>query len=162
MKYIFTALIGSLVGIGFGYLMFVPPKYSTAEEHFDQVHTIVWDGSASLNKKDQSAGLTNNIRKLEFHLHRLEEMGEVHGVDLIVPTVNYTREVYDFIRNYDLSESGVVELSMNPQYVAFPLAADVPLHLNLWYRTGYEDEIRQFLEAVYQEFGDGGPLFRAR
>ena len=148
--------------MGCGYFLFTPPIYSTAEEHFDEVDKIVWDGSSLLNERDRTAGLTSNLRKLEYHLHRLEEMGEIHGIDLVLPTITYTREVYDFIREYDLSDFGVVELSLNPQYVAFPLAGDVPLHVNLWYRRGYEYEIRNFSQVLNEEFGDDEPLFRNR
>lgn len=78
--------------------------------------------------------------------------GELSYVDLVFPTVPYSREATQHWMWFSQTNKEIIYIIGNPSYTTFTLAGTQPLHLNIWFKESDASVVQTLvreLEGTY-------------
>jgi hypothetical protein len=81
-------------------------------------------------------------------LAALVAAGELEYVDLVFPRVPYCPDATRYWMTFANDHRGIVEVTGNPEYVAYTTAGQQPLHLQLWFQKTAADDVQQLIKGL--------------
>ena len=155
MKTIIALAVGIVIGFSIHALI---PNEPTVADHWRIVNEYRDHVFTPENyKPDLQTGLsvTEPPQDLDPSLAALASAGELHYLDIVLPTVPYSNR--DATRHWlAFCERHKEEITWgygNPSSVAFPTKGEQPLHLRMWFPEASIPVVQQLI-AELEEMGD--------
>jgi len=158
MKMKITIALVAGIAIGFGIRSLVPLK-PTVADHWSIVHQYrdhVFNPENYTPDSQTGLSVTEPPQDLDPSLAALVSAGELHHLDIVVPTVPYSNR--DATRHWlafcERHQDEIVWGYGNPSSVAFPTKGEQPLHLQMWFPESSIPVVQQLI-AELEDMGTG-------
>jgi hypothetical protein len=85
----------------------------------------------------------------DFSLATLVAAGELEYVDLVLPDVPKNEQTNQYWMQFvDARPDKIVYATGNPEYVAYKVSGDPPLHLQLWFRSDATSDVHTLVTEL--------------
>lgn len=152
--------VGIILGCALGFTAhFLLSKQLATGEHWKAVHKYnEFVSNPSNYEPDATTGLTVTTppRDILSNLAALVAAGELSYVDLVFPTVPYSREASRHGMALAQKHPEIVYITGNPSYVALKTSGEQPLHLNIWFEDSDQSVIQTLISELEEMPREGG------
>ena len=84
----------------------------------------------------------------DLHLAALVANHELDYIDLILPTVNPREGTKYWMKFCETHTNDIAYSFGNPEYTAFPVQGEIPLHLNIWFKPDRQPIVQQLVKEL--------------
>jgi len=85
----------------------------------------------------------------EPHLAALVAAGEINHVDLVFPSVPYSRNATRLWKSFvEDHRDTIIHATGNPEYVDYRPSGSQPLHLHLWFKDAGKRNVQELIERL--------------
>ena len=148
MKIAISIILGFVLGFAVHFAFFAQPS---AKHHWRVIerHNAYARDPANY-KPDAGTGLSAPAPPDDPmpSLAALVAAGELGHVDLVLPTVQQSREADKHWMEYCEAHKEIVYATGNPSYTAFTPAGTQPLHLNIWFRDADQGVVQKLIREL--------------
>ena len=153
MKIIVSLVLGFALGVS---TYFVLPARTTERDHWkviERYNAYVTDRANY--KPDAATGLSITTPPSDplSDLDALVAAGELRHMDLVLPSVPYSREATQHWLKFCDTHKEIVYITGNPSYTAFTPAGTQPLHLNVWFRDADTSVVQTLVHELEEAYG---------
>lgn len=126
-------------------------RYDSAEEHWSEFRRSL-EGTIKLAPKDKNAGLEHPSFKLNYHLNRLEDLGELKYRQFVFPKLSRDSFSSGLLKESKLKDLGIVWALSSHRIDSLGAGLpDDPVCLDFWYLPKSEERVVRYVEDLYRQ-----------